>query len=154
MNTMQAVKMYTTLVCPFCIRAKALLQQRGVEHIDEIRIDLDSAAREQMMSITGRRTVRRRLRTAMYTMLALGTAVQVTGLFAAGWLGVARKVAGSEQGLDSTTKTAGLLANGVGGGIAVIGGVIFIVLAARLLLARSGRGVTAGPLSSAGAGVS
>ena len=54
---MNAVKMYTTQVCPYCVRAKALLKQRGVSEIEEIRIDLDPAAREQMMSITGRRTV-------------------------------------------------------------------------------------------------
>ena len=55
--TMNAVRMYTTQVCPYCLRAKALLKQRGVEVIEEIRIDLDAAAREHMMSTTGRRTV-------------------------------------------------------------------------------------------------
>ena len=54
---MQAVKMYTTQVCPFCIRAKAVLKQRGVEQIEEIRIDLDAQARQEMMQSTGRRTV-------------------------------------------------------------------------------------------------
>jgi glutaredoxin 3 len=54
---MQAVKMYTTQVCPFCIRAKMLLKQRGVEQIDEIRVDLDPSQRDTMMEITGRRTV-------------------------------------------------------------------------------------------------
>ncbi len=54
---MQAVKMYTTQVCPYCIRAKALLKQRGVADIDEVRIDLDPAQRDHMMAITGRRTV-------------------------------------------------------------------------------------------------
>jgi glutaredoxin 3 len=54
---MAAVKMYTTLVCPFCIRAKALLKQRGVEQIEEIRVDLDPAERQAMMARTGRRTV-------------------------------------------------------------------------------------------------
>jgi glutaredoxin 3 len=54
---MVAVKMYTTLVCPYCLRAKMLLKQRGVEHIDEIRIDLDPAQRDAMMKLTGRRTV-------------------------------------------------------------------------------------------------
>ena len=49
--------MYTTQVCPFCVRAKALLRQRGVDNIDEIRIDLDPAQRDHMMAITGRRTV-------------------------------------------------------------------------------------------------
>ncbi len=55
--TMQAVKMYTTEVCPFCVRAKALLKQRGVQKIDEIRIDLDAQQRQLMMETTGRRTV-------------------------------------------------------------------------------------------------
>lgn len=54
---MKPVKMYTTQVCPYCIRAKSLLKQRGVEQIEEIRIDLDPAARDNMMAITGRRTV-------------------------------------------------------------------------------------------------
>ena len=52
-----AVKMYTTQVCPFCIRAKQLLKQRGVELIEEIRVDLDPEQRARMMKITGRRTV-------------------------------------------------------------------------------------------------
>ena len=54
---MAAVKMYTTLVCPFCIRAKSLLKQRGVEEIEEVRIDLDPTERQAMMERTGRRTV-------------------------------------------------------------------------------------------------
>lgn len=54
---MQAVKMYTTAVCPYCIRAKQLLKSKGVEQIEEIRIDLDAAARDFMMQTTGRRTV-------------------------------------------------------------------------------------------------
>ncbi len=54
---MNPVRMYTTQVCPFCQRAKALLKQRGVAAIEEIRIDLDAAQREQMMQVTGQRTV-------------------------------------------------------------------------------------------------
>ncbi len=54
---MQAVKMFTTAVCPYCIRAKQLLKNRGVEQIEEVRIDQDPAARAQMMESTGRRTV-------------------------------------------------------------------------------------------------
>ncbi len=49
--------MYTTQVCPYCLRAKALLKDRGVTQIEEIRIDVDVQAREQMMTTTGRRTV-------------------------------------------------------------------------------------------------
>ena len=54
---MNTVKMYTTQFCPFCVRAKALLQKRGVEQIEEIRIDLDPVERDKMIRITGRRTV-------------------------------------------------------------------------------------------------
>ena len=36
-----AVLMYTTAVCPFCIRAKQLLAARGVTGIEEVRIDLE-----------------------------------------------------------------------------------------------------------------
>jgi glutaredoxin 3 len=54
---MNTVRMYTTQVCPYCLRAKALLKQRGVTAIDEIRVDLDPAQREHMMQITGQRTV-------------------------------------------------------------------------------------------------
>jgi glutaredoxin 3 len=54
---MNKVLMYTTAVCPYCQRAKQLLKARGVEQIEEIRIDLDDAQREAMMGRTGRRTV-------------------------------------------------------------------------------------------------
>ena len=54
---MQAVKMYTTAVCPYCVRAKQVLKSKGVEQIEEIRLDSDPAARAHMMEITGRRTV-------------------------------------------------------------------------------------------------
>lgn len=54
---MQIVKMYTTAVCPYCLRAKQILKAKGVLEIEEIRIDTDPQARGQMMAITGRRTV-------------------------------------------------------------------------------------------------
>ena len=54
---MPAVKMYTTATCPYCTRAKQLLQARGVTQIEEIRIDTQPEARAQMMALTGRRTV-------------------------------------------------------------------------------------------------
>ena len=54
---MQAVKMYSTATCPFCLRAKALLRQRGVESIDEIRVDERPGEREAMIRLTRRRTV-------------------------------------------------------------------------------------------------
>ena len=55
---MQSVKMYSTQVCPYCVHAKALLKQRGVESIEEVRVDLDPAQRIKMLEFTGgRRTV-------------------------------------------------------------------------------------------------
>jgi glutaredoxin 3 len=54
---MQTVRMYSTQVCPYCVHAKALLKKRGVETIEDIRVDLDPAQRLKMMQLTGRRTV-------------------------------------------------------------------------------------------------
>ncbi|WP_293994787.1 glutaredoxin 3 [Sphaerotilus sp.] len=54
---MKPVKMYTTQVCPYCVRAKMLLKQRGVAEIDEVRIDLHPDQQAQMMALTGRRSV-------------------------------------------------------------------------------------------------
>jgi glutaredoxin 3 len=51
------VTMYSTAVCPYCVRAEALLKQRGVTAIDKIRIDEDPAERDRMIERTGRRTV-------------------------------------------------------------------------------------------------
>jgi glutaredoxin 3 len=54
---MQAVKMYTTAYCPYCTRAKQVLKSKGVDAIDEIRVDERPEERATMMSLTGRRTV-------------------------------------------------------------------------------------------------
>ena len=54
---MPPVKMYTTAVCPYCGRAKQFLKFKGVDSIEEVRVDLDPQARETMMQTTGRRTV-------------------------------------------------------------------------------------------------
>ena len=51
------VRMYSTAVCPFCVMAERLLRSKGVTEIEKVRIDLDPAARSDMMSKTGRRTV-------------------------------------------------------------------------------------------------
>ena len=54
---MQAVKIYTTAVCPYCVRAKQILKAKGVAHIEEVRVDTDPDERMRMMNLTGRRTV-------------------------------------------------------------------------------------------------
>jgi glutaredoxin 3 len=52
-----SVRMYSTAVCPYCVRAEQLLARKGVSELEKIRIDLDPAQRDHMMSLTGRRTV-------------------------------------------------------------------------------------------------
>ena len=57
-STQQAlVKIYATESCPYCVRAKALLKQRGVTSLIEVRVDLNPAERQTMIALTGRRTV-------------------------------------------------------------------------------------------------
>lgn len=54
---MAAIRMYTTGVCPYCQMAERLLKSRGVTNIEMIRVDLDPARRDEMIELTGRRTV-------------------------------------------------------------------------------------------------
>lgn len=54
---MANVLMYCTAVCPYCVRAEQLLQGRGVQNIEKIRVDLQPGLREAMVEKTGRRTV-------------------------------------------------------------------------------------------------
>ena len=54
---MANVRMYSTAVCPYCQMAERLLKSKGVNNIEKIRIDLDPAKREEMMTKTQRRTV-------------------------------------------------------------------------------------------------
>ena len=49
--------MYSTQVCPYCVMAEKLLQNKGVANLEKILIDRDPAQREIMMTRTGRRTV-------------------------------------------------------------------------------------------------
>ncbi|MEO7622321.1 MAG: glutaredoxin 3 [Gallionella sp.] len=54
---MAKVLMYSTAVCPYCIRAEQLLTRKGVQNIEKIRVDLQPELRMEMMEKTGRRTV-------------------------------------------------------------------------------------------------
>jgi glutaredoxin 3 len=51
------VMMYSTAVCPYCVRAESFLRARGVAEIAKVRVDLEPARRREMMERTGRRTV-------------------------------------------------------------------------------------------------
>lgn len=65
------VLMYTTAVCPYCIRAKQLLKARGVVEIEEVRIDLDPVRRDEMMEKPGAARCRK-------SILAIPTSVVAT----------------------------------------------------------------------------
>ena len=54
---MPNVVMYSTAICPYCIRAEQLLHKKGVTAIEKIRVDLEPERRVEMMHHTGRRTV-------------------------------------------------------------------------------------------------
>lgn len=54
---MAKVLMYSTAVCPYCIRAEQLLKRKGVQEIEKMRVDLQPELRVAMMEKTGRRTV-------------------------------------------------------------------------------------------------
>jgi glutaredoxin 3 len=57
MTARPRVLMYSTAVCPFCVRAEQLLRARGVVDIEKVRIDLDPERRAEMLERTARRTV-------------------------------------------------------------------------------------------------
>jgi glutaredoxin 3 len=54
---MKPVKLYTTPMCPYCVRAKSLLTKKGVA-FEEIDVFMDDVARQEMLSKSqGSRTV-------------------------------------------------------------------------------------------------
>ena len=54
---MAHILMYSTAVCPYCIRAEQLLKQKGITEIEKIRVDIDPSRRDEMVEKTQRRTV-------------------------------------------------------------------------------------------------
>ena len=54
---MPKILMYSTGVCPYCVRAEQLLRRKGVAEIEKVRVDLEPARRQEMMDKTGQRTV-------------------------------------------------------------------------------------------------
>lgn len=54
---MGTVLMYSTAVCPYCVRAEQLLNRKGVLQIEKVRVDLHPELRNEMIEKTGRRTV-------------------------------------------------------------------------------------------------
>lgn len=55
---MAKVEMYSTAVCPYCIRAEQLLTRKGVTDLEKIYVDRDPARRQEMEArVPGARTV-------------------------------------------------------------------------------------------------
>ena len=53
---MPDIRMYSTRVCPYCVRAERLLNKKGVQ-VEKILVDLQPEEMAKMIEITGRRTV-------------------------------------------------------------------------------------------------
>jgi len=49
---MKPVRIYTTPICPYCVRAKSLLKRKGVD-VQEVDVFMDMAAREEMEAKSG-----------------------------------------------------------------------------------------------------
>ena len=49
---MKPVTIYTTPICPYCVRAKSLLGKKGVA-FDEVDVMMDQKAREEMLAKSG-----------------------------------------------------------------------------------------------------
>jgi hypothetical protein len=90
----------------------------------------------------------RRLATWQPYVYGGGQLLHITGLVWSGGYGVQRKVAGSEQVLRTTQEIAGMGLMGLGGLIAIVGGVLFVFVMlqaiARGRRARRGEGAAAG----------
>ena len=54
--TSQPIVMYTTKFCPYCIRARGLLESKGWDYQD-IPVDADEGLRSEMRQKSGRHTV-------------------------------------------------------------------------------------------------
>ena len=87
-----------------------------------------------LLFLLKRETYSRRLAAIQPYIYGTGQALFVLGLYWAGAHGVARKTFGAAQHLDNAAKMAGMILVGIGGGIAILGGILFIVNALASLL--------------------
>jgi heme/copper-type cytochrome/quinol oxidase subunit 1 len=81
----------------------------------------------------GYRAPEGRLATLQPTLYGAGQLMHILGLVWSGGYGVQRKVAGAEQVLRSSSEIAGMGLMGLGGGVAIIGGLLFVVVVMRAM---------------------
>lgn len=89
-----------------------------------------------LLPALGRAAASRRLVRSQLWLYGGGQLLHAAGFYVAGMAGIARKTAGSEQGLDSAAKLISMGIVGLGGAIAVLGGVLFVIQVLALLLRR------------------
>lgn len=92
----------------------------------------------EILPMVGRSLYLKRLAKIQPYLYTLGIVLFAVGLFIAGSHGVARKTYGAEQNLDSMAKFIGMSIMGVGGLVAILGGIAFVINALISLLRREG----------------
>lgn len=99
----------------------------------------------QLLPALGYRAPQGRLATSQPWLYAVGQLMHIAGLVWSGGYGVQRKVAGAEQVLRSPAEIAGMGLMGLGGAIAIVGGLLFVVVVLRAMRgpAVSGRALPA-----------
>jgi cytochrome c oxidase subunit 1 len=85
----------------------------------------------KLLPALGYRAPQGRLATSQPWLYAAGQMMHIVGLVWSGGYGVQRKVAGAEQVLHSTAEIAGMGLMGLGGAIAIVGGLLFVVVVLR-----------------------
>lgn len=107
--------------------------------IGGVNLALMGVIHVHLLPALGRGAPGGRLARAQFLLYGGGQLLHAAGFYLAGMAGVARKTAGAEQGLDSVVKLASMAVVGLGGAIAVVGGVLFVAqVLARLLRRREG----------------
>ncbi|CDM22950.1 membrane protein, putative [Castellaniella defragrans 65Phen] len=87
----------------------------------------------RVLPALGYRAPQGRMATWQPWLYGIGQLIHITGLVWSGGYGVQRKVAGAEQVLRSTGEVVGMGMMGLGGLIAIIGGLLFVVVAIRAM---------------------
>lgn len=104
--------------------------------IGGVNLALMGVAHAVVLPALGRAVAPGRWLRAQFHLYGSGQLLHALGFYLAGLAGVARKTAGAEQGLDSAFKLVSMGAVGVGGAVAVLGGVVFVAQVLAALLRR------------------